>query len=127
MDYPIRFADQLRQQLRALRKARGLSQAALGARIGVTQTRIAEIEARPGVVGVEQLLRMLSELGAELVVRDDVPQAPTEPRPAPAAREPPPRPTAPGPAPAVRAKPPRQAAPAASPPRFRLPGAKGSW
>jgi HTH-type transcriptional regulator/antitoxin HipB len=70
MDYPIRFSDQLKQQLRSLRKARGLTQAELGRRLGVTQARVAEIEAMPGAVGFDQLLKMLYALGTELIVRD---------------------------------------------------------
>jgi len=35
--------------------------------------RIAEIEARPGLVSTDQLLRLLSALGATLVLRDDIP------------------------------------------------------
>ncbi len=70
MDYPIRFSDQLKQQLRSLRKARGLTQAELGQRLGVTQARVAEIEATPGAVGFDQLLKVLSALGTELIVRD---------------------------------------------------------
>jgi HTH-type transcriptional regulator/antitoxin HipB len=70
MDYPIKFGDQLKQQLRSLRKARGLNQTALGVRLGVTQRRIAEIEAHPGVVAVDQIIKLFSALGAELVLRD---------------------------------------------------------
>lgn len=70
MDYPLRIADQLRAHLRALRKQRGLTQAQLGQRLGLSQVRIAEIEARPGVVSVDQLLKILSALDATLVLRD---------------------------------------------------------
>ena len=70
MDYPIKFGDQLKQQLRSLRKARGLNQTELGVRLGVTQRRIAEIEANPGVVAVDQIIKIFSALGAELVLRD---------------------------------------------------------
>lgn len=62
-DYPIRFPAQLRQHLRALRKRRGLTQAQVGARLGVSQARIAEIEAEPGLVSFEQLMQLLSALG----------------------------------------------------------------
>ena len=41
--FPVRFPDQLRQHLRALRKRHGLTQAQLGALIGVSQARIAEM------------------------------------------------------------------------------------
>ncbi|XAH23174.1 helix-turn-helix domain-containing protein [Xylophilus sp. GW821-FHT01B05] len=72
MDYPIPLPSQLREHLRALRKERGLTQAALGQLLGVGQARIAEIENKPGVVSVEQLMKLLSALGASLVLRDDV-------------------------------------------------------
>jgi HTH-type transcriptional regulator/antitoxin HipB len=70
MDYPIKFGDQLKQQLRSLRKARGLNQTELGVRLGVTQRRIAEIEANPSVVAIDQIIKIFSALGAELVLRD---------------------------------------------------------
>ena len=40
MDYPIRFPDQLKQQLRALRKAKGLTQAQLNRACGDAPTRL---------------------------------------------------------------------------------------
>jgi len=70
MDYPLRLADQLRAHLRGLRKQRGLTQAQLGQLLGVGQARIAEIEAKPGLVSTDQLIQLLSALGATLVVRD---------------------------------------------------------
>lgn len=72
MDYAIRLADQLRAHLRSLRKQRGLTQAQLGERLGLSQARIAEIEAKPGVVSVDQLMRILSTLGATLVLREEL-------------------------------------------------------
>jgi len=60
--YPIRFVSQMREHLRALRKKQGLTQAQLGAQLGVSQARIAEIEANPGLVSFEQLLKLLSHL-----------------------------------------------------------------
>lgn len=70
-DYPIRFAEQLRQHLRALRKKRSLTQAQLGQLLGVSQARIAEIEAKPGLVNFEQLLHILSALDVTLALHDD--------------------------------------------------------
>ena len=70
MDYAIRLADQLRAHLRALRKQRGLTQAQLGERLGIGQARMAEIEARPGLVSVDQLMQLLSALDATLVLRE---------------------------------------------------------
>jgi HTH-type transcriptional regulator / antitoxin HipB len=69
MDYPIQAAGQLASQLRALRRARGLSQARLGAVLGVGQTRIARIEADPAAVSVGQLVELLNALGVRLVLR----------------------------------------------------------
>ena len=71
MDFPLHFSDQLREHLRALRKARGLTQTDLGRLLGVGQARIAEIEANPGVVGLDQLMKLLSALDASLILRDD--------------------------------------------------------
>lgn len=69
--FPVRFPDQLRQHLRALRKRHGLTQAQLGARIGVSQARIAEIEANPGLVNFEQLMKLLSVLGVSLTLQEE--------------------------------------------------------
>lgn len=66
MNYPLRIPDQLRPHLRALRKRQGLTQAQLGALVGVKQARIAEIEANPGAVSLDQLNRVLAALGATL-------------------------------------------------------------
>lgn len=69
--FPVRFPDQLRQHLRALRKRHGLTQAQLGALVGVSQARIAEIEANPGLVNFEQLMKLLSVLGVSLTLQDE--------------------------------------------------------
>jgi HTH-type transcriptional regulator/antitoxin HipB len=76
MDYPIQTPPQLSTHLRALRKARGLSQAELGSRLGVGQTRVARIEGNPTAVSVEQLLEVLGALGVRLVLRDIRPSQP---------------------------------------------------
>jgi HTH-type transcriptional regulator/antitoxin HipB len=69
--FSVRFPDQLRQHLRALRKRHGLTQAQLGALIGVSQARIAEIEANPGLVSFEQLMKLLSVLGVSLTLQEE--------------------------------------------------------
>ena len=66
MNYPLRIPDQLKPHLRALRKSHGLTQAQLGALVGVKQARIAEIEANPGAVSLDQLAKVLAALGATL-------------------------------------------------------------
>ena len=70
MDYPLKTPDQLRQQLRSLRRKRGLTQAHLGVSIGVTQARVVEIEANPGSVSLQQIMQVLGALGAGLLIRD---------------------------------------------------------
>jgi HTH-type transcriptional regulator/antitoxin HipB len=81
---PIRFPDQLRQHLRASRKRHGLTQTQLGALVGVSQARIAEIEANPGLVAFEQLMKLLSVLGVSLSLQQEA-DAPAATR-APAAK-----------------------------------------
>ena len=68
MEYPIRFAEHLREHIRALRKQHGLTQAQLGEKLGLGQARIAEIESRPGQISVDQLLKLLSVLDATMFV-----------------------------------------------------------
>lgn len=53
---------QLSSQLRSLRKARGLTQAALGSLVGLDQTRIAKIERDPRLVSLGQLMQLFSVL-----------------------------------------------------------------
>ena len=122
MDYPIRLADQLRAHLRSLRKQRGLTQAERGKRLGIGQVRIAEIEARPGLVGVDQLVKLLSALGAGLVVRDHEAGS-AFPVAAPA-----PEPRSSTPEPAARRKSAVVAGEVRSTAsRLRIPAKKGSW
>jgi HTH-type transcriptional regulator/antitoxin HipB len=48
-----------------------LTQADLGQLIGVGQARIAEIENNPGVVSMDQLMKVLSALRASLILHDE--------------------------------------------------------
>ena len=70
MDYPVQLSSQLQQLLKSLRKSRKMTQAELARRLGVVQSRIADIERDPGAVSVEQLLQLLAMLGAQMVVRE---------------------------------------------------------
>ncbi|CAN7158519.1 helix-turn-helix domain-containing protein [Variovorax sp. LjRoot290] len=135
MDYAVRLADQLRAHLRALRKQRGLTQAQLGQRLGIGQARMAEIEARPGLVSVDQLMQLLSALGATLVLREGAESAAAS---APVlAREPDPGQEAAKPLVARRSKsavepptvkpPAKTASKRASTPLLTIPPKKGSW
>jgi len=70
MNYAVSTPAQLRTVLRALRDSRGLSQAQLGDRIGVSQRRIAAIEASPGRASFDQLSRIVAALGGRLAIAD---------------------------------------------------------
>lgn len=79
-DYPILTPAQLAAQLRSLRRMRHLTQAQLGAKAGLSQTRIGKIERDPRHVSSGQLMQILALLGVRLVL-----QVPAE-RDAPAVR-----------------------------------------
>jgi HTH-type transcriptional regulator/antitoxin HipB len=119
--FPVRFPDQLRQHLRALRKRHGLTQAQLGALIGVSQARIAEIEANPGLVNFEQLMKLLSVLGVSLTLQEEA-AAPAATRVA-AAKAAKPKATKPQPKPSSR---PPEVKPASRRTLVARPK-KGSW
>lgn len=68
MDYPVTTSRQLQTVLRALRQTQGLSQTQAGLRLGVSQKRMARIEAKPGVTGFDQIARLVSALGGRLVI-----------------------------------------------------------
>jgi len=68
---------QLSGHLRSLRKSRGLTQAALGALVGLDQTRIAKIEHDPSVVSVGQLMKLLAALQVRVLLQ---PQQKGEPQ-----------------------------------------------
>lgn len=80
MSFPIRLSHQLKQHIRALRKGHGLTQAQLGALVGVGQARIAEIEANPGAVGLDQLTKVLAVLGGTLHLHAAAEVEPAEPK-----------------------------------------------
>lgn len=69
MDYPVQLANQLQQLLKSLRKSHQMTQAELARRLGVVQSRVADIERDPGAVRVDQLLQVLAMLGAQVVIR----------------------------------------------------------
>ena len=79
--YPVDTPQQLRTILRSLRQSRGLTQAQLGQQIGVTQKRIARIEAAPEVTSFDQIARIVAAMGCRLVVQEP-PHQVAEPSPA---------------------------------------------
>lgn len=72
MDFHIQSSGQLSSHLRALRKARGMSQQQLGEMLGVGQTRVARIERDPASISVDQFLQILNALDAHMVLQQGV-------------------------------------------------------
>ena len=61
---------QLGEVLRGRRKARGLSQAELAAKLSISQSRLSTLESDPAGLTVDRLLTLASVLGLEIVVQD---------------------------------------------------------
>jgi HTH-type transcriptional regulator/antitoxin HipB len=68
-DFPVRTASQLPALLQAFRKQAGLTQSEAAMRLGVTQQTLSSLERHAEAVSAERLLRLLSILGVELVLR----------------------------------------------------------
>lgn len=79
--YPVDTPQQLRTILRSLRHARGLTQAQLGQKLGVSQKRIARIEAAPEVTAFDQIARMITAMGYRLAIEEPLHQRAAEPGP----------------------------------------------
>ena len=77
MRHLLTTADQLGQILRSARRERGLSQAQAGLRLGLSQSRLSELEQDAATVTVAQLLAMASLYGLQLEVATRASQAPT--------------------------------------------------
>jgi HTH-type transcriptional regulator/antitoxin HipB len=69
MSYEIITTAQLAAHMRSLRRAQELTQSALGARVGLSQSRIGKIERRPAQVSVGELLRVLAALDVRVVLQ----------------------------------------------------------
>ncbi len=68
MNYPLNTPAEIRAVLRALRTARGLSQVETGQLLGVSQKRIARIEASPEKTSMGQIVRLVTVLGGRVAV-----------------------------------------------------------
>ncbi|MEI6001472.1 helix-turn-helix transcriptional regulator [Paraburkholderia bengalensis] len=73
MEYSVKTLSQLQPVLRGFRKAAGLTQAAIAARLGITQQSYAKFEAHPAAAGVERLFTVLRLLNASLTLSQDEP------------------------------------------------------
>lgn len=69
IDHPVKHPQQLAPLIRAMRRQAGLSQAALASRLGVSHQAISQLERQPERVTVERLMRVLSALKIDLVLR----------------------------------------------------------
>ena len=82
MRYPLETSQQLSAVLKALRQSRQMTQAELGAQLGVNQKRVARIEAAPGVTSFDQISRLVALMGYRLVLEalpsSDAPAAATD-------------------------------------------------
>lgn len=63
---PVLTPASLGRILQSARKARGLTQAQLAARVGVSQARMSALEREPGTLSVDQLLAICGSLGLQL-------------------------------------------------------------
>ena len=68
MDYLVKIPQQLRPLLVGFRKAAGLTQAQLAARLGVTQQTYAQLEAKPESASLDRLYLVLKLLNVSLVL-----------------------------------------------------------
>lgn len=70
MKQTIRTSSQLGMLIQAQRKSKGLSQAALGVKMGGSQARQSALELKPERITLERLLRTLAALDLELIIQD---------------------------------------------------------
>jgi HTH-type transcriptional regulator / antitoxin HipB len=70
MEYIARTPEQLGQVLKSCRQLRGLTQSAVGSKVGTKQSTISEIETHSASASVDTLYKILSALGLALVLRD---------------------------------------------------------
>lgn len=67
-DFPVRTPQQLPSLLQSFRKARGLTQADVAERLGVTQQTLSALERNAESVSVERLMRLLAILEVDLIL-----------------------------------------------------------
>ena len=70
LDARVKLAMAIRQQ----RRARGLSQKELGARLKTSQPRVAKIERAASDVSMDQLIRALTAAGGKFIIRTSQPK-----------------------------------------------------
>ncbi|WP_312526170.1 helix-turn-helix transcriptional regulator [Comamonas sp.] len=68
-EFTVRTTEQLPQLLKAFRKTAKLTQSDVALRLGVTQQTVSAMERNAESVSAERLMKLMSILGAELVLR----------------------------------------------------------
>jgi HTH-type transcriptional regulator / antitoxin HipB len=68
-EFPVRTPDQLPGLLHGFRKQAGFTQADVASRLGVTQQTLSSLERNATAVSAARLMKLLSILGVELVLR----------------------------------------------------------
>ena len=69
-DYPIKTPQQLGAVLQGYRKSHQLTQAQVGARVGLPQKEISKLEMNPANTSLARVFKLLSALELEIVVRE---------------------------------------------------------
>lgn len=70
MQTKIVTPQQLKQLIQGHRKSKGLTQADMAARIGLSQARFSSLELRPERITIEQLLQTLNALGLSMSIQE---------------------------------------------------------
>jgi HTH-type transcriptional regulator/antitoxin HipB len=70
MKQTLTHANQVGQIIRSRRKALKLSQAALSAKLAISQNRLSQIESDPATLSLRRLMDLFNVLGLDLVVED---------------------------------------------------------
>lgn len=73
MHYPINLVEQVGHHLKSFRQHRQLTQSELAKRLGLSQSRIADIEAHPEKVSLENILKIFTALQIGMVLEDQAP------------------------------------------------------
>ena len=71
MRIKLTSGSQLKAHLKSLRKARGWSQQTLAIKLGLSQSRIVQIEKNPELVSFDQLIQLFNILGVSLMLEAD--------------------------------------------------------
>ena len=75
-EFLVRTPEQLPGLLQSFRKASGLTQAEVAAKLGITQQTLSALERSAMTVSAARLMKLLSILGIELVLRKAAGDAP---------------------------------------------------